>query len=195
MVVVGALIGFSALVVLAFGLRSIVHRHHTGHSGWLVSPTASAYVGDGLFAVGVVGTLLAPTLQLLGLAHSFEVPGGGLLDTLGILLLTAGSVTALVAQAQMGVAWRAGIDLSADAPLVRSGLFAVVRNPFYLGFIVASAGVALVVPGVVSLVAWIALIAGCEVDVRMVEEPHLRSVHGAKYADYVENTPRFFPTP
>ncbi|MCZ7530606.1 MAG: isoprenylcysteine carboxylmethyltransferase family protein [Acidimicrobiia bacterium] len=196
---IGALIGFSTLVVLAFGFRTVLHRRRTGRTGWLVSPTSAARVGDGLATIGVFGTLLAPTLHLLDIGApldaSSDTTDGAFLGSVGLVLLIIGSVTALVAQAQMGTAWRAGIDLSANVPLVRSGLFAVVRNPFYLGFIVASAGVVLMVPGMVSLVGWMALVAGCEIDVRLVEEPHLRSVHPAEYAEYVEHTPRFVPIP
>ena len=104
-----------------------------------------------------------------------------------------GAASALVAQSQMGVAWRAGINVSEQHGLVRRGLFSVVRNPFYLGMITASFGVALMVPNIAALVGWAAVTVGCEIDVRLVEEPHLRAVHGEVFAAYQRSTPRFVP--
>jgi protein-S-isoprenylcysteine O-methyltransferase Ste14 len=113
----------------------------------------------------------------------------------GAVLLGAGAIVAIVAQSQMGRAWRAGIELSTRHELVVGGLFGIVRNPFYTGILTASAGVVLMTPNVTSIAGWLALLIGSETDVRMVEEPHLRSVHGPEYATYEHSTPRFLPSP
>jgi protein-S-isoprenylcysteine O-methyltransferase Ste14 len=190
-----ALIGFAALLLLAFGVRTAVHARRTATTGWVVPPTAAARVGDGLFmvgALGALGTLLSPALVLADLLE----PSYDALTTeiVGTVLLTVGATIALVAQAQMGTVWRAGIDLSRDDPLLTHGLFRTVRNPFYLGVILASAGVTLMVPTGVALASWAALVIGCSIDVRLVEEPHLRAAHGADYERYAAATPRFVPS-
>lgn len=191
----GALAGFVALVVAAFGLRTVLHRRRTGTTGWLTPPSPAAWVGDGLFALGAGGTAAAPALDL------FDVLGQiGLFDKLavaaaGAALLAGGAALALTAQAQMGAAWRAGIELSSSYDLVRGGMFRVVRNPFYVGVILASAGVALMVPNFVSFAGGVALVLGCQIDVRLVEEPHLRAVHGKAFLRYEASVPRFVPKP
>ncbi|MGH8986791.1 MAG: methyltransferase family protein [Acidimicrobiia bacterium] len=78
--------------------------------------------------------------------------------------------------------------------LVCHGLFRVVRNPFYLGIILAVAGVVLMVPSVVAALGWIAVVLGCEIDVRLVEEPHLSKALGPRYREYAAAaTGRFLP--
>ena len=173
----------------------MLHRRRTGTSGWLRPPNGTASVGDTLFTLGIVAVAVAPVLDLL------DAPGRvKFLDHLaasvpGAVLLGGGAVVAVVAQAQMGTAWRAGIELSARSELVMHGLFGLVRNPFYTGMLTASAGVVLMAPNVAAVAGWLALLIGSEIDVRMVEEPALRSAHSGSYATYEHSTPRFLPSP
>lgn len=188
-----ALIGYATLLVGAFGVRTVLHRRRTGSSGWLTPPTPAASAGDGLFALGVAAVLAAPVLDLTGRLGRLGPLDHAAVQLVGAALLGAGAAVALVAQAQMRTAWRAGIEVVEQHELVRDGLFSVVRNPFYLGMLAASLGVALMVPNVLSLGGWLAVLVGCEIDVRLVEEPHLRRVHGPAFAAYARSTPRFLP--
>ncbi|MGH9216257.1 MAG: methyltransferase family protein [Acidimicrobiales bacterium] len=193
MTATAALVGYATFLAAAFGVRSVIHRRRTGATAWLVPPTPAARVGDGLFAVGVAAIVVAPVLDLAGWLEPLGAPDQLPVNAAGVVLLAGGAAVALVAQAQMGTAWRAGIEVAERYDLVRAGLFSIVRNPFYLGTLTASLGVALMVPSVASLAGWLAVLAGCEVDVRLVEEPHLRAVHGAAYAAYEGSVPRFVP--
>lgn len=189
-----ALGGFATLLAAAFGLRTLVHRRRTGTTGWVPAPTPAARAGDGLFAVGAAATLAAPALELAGVVRPWPPAARSRASaSAGAALVVAGSAVSLTAQGHMGSAWRAGIDLSADDELVTTGLFRVVRNPFYTGILLAAAGAALMVPSAVALAAWVALLAGCQIDVRLVEEPHLRAAHGEAYSRYEASTPRFLP--
>jgi protein-S-isoprenylcysteine O-methyltransferase Ste14 len=49
------------------------------------------------------------------------------------------------------------------------------------------------VPTWVSALALVALVAGVQMQVRAVEEPYLRAVHGAAYDAYAARTGRFVP--
>lgn len=193
MVTAAALAGFSLLLVAAFGIRSVLHWRQTGATGWVTPPTRAAWIGDGLFTLGLVGSLAAGSLDMVGVIDPIEVIDAPATSIAGAVLVGGGMLVALTAQAQMGAAWRAGIEVSGRDALVRRGLFARVRNPFYLGMALASGGVALMVPNVAALVAWGALVAGCEIDVRLVEEPHLSATHGEAYRDYAAATGRFVP--
>lgn len=188
-----ALLGYGALLTGAFGVRTVLHHARTGVSGWLTPPTAAAWAGDGLFAAGAVAVVAAPVLQIVGVLPVSRRLDHVAIPLAGVALLAGGATIALVAQAQMRGAWRAGIEIAKSYELVRRGLFSVVRNPFYLGMMIASSGVALMVPNLASLTGWVALTVGCEIDVRLVEEPHLRTVHGAVFAVYERSTPRFIP--
>lgn len=188
-----ALSGFAGLILIVFGARTIIQLGRTGTSGWRLAPTRAARAGDALFAVGVLGTLASPALVLADAIGRLPVLDAAPLGWLGVPCLLVGAGVAVTAQAQMGAAWRAGIDFAADGPLVTRGLFRVVRNPFYLGICLAAGGAALMVPTWVSLIAELVLVTGCNIDVRLVEEPHLRARHGTRFDAYAARTPRFVP--
>jgi protein-S-isoprenylcysteine O-methyltransferase Ste14 len=188
-----ALITFATLLVASFGFRTLVHLHRTGTSGWLMPTTLAGRIGDTLFVLGALGTCLAPALVLADVLDSMTAMEFLIADAAGVALLFVGSSVALAAQAQMGTAWRAGIDLAHDYQLVTHGVFRVVRNPFYSGICTASLGVWLIVPTIIGIVATLLLMIGCTIDVRLVEEPHLRSIHGTQYDAYAAATPRFLP--
>lgn len=190
---VAALAGYGLLLMLAFGLRTVLHVRRTGASGWMRPPTAAAWAGDGLFTVGVAAVAAGPASHLLDAPGRLGVIDGLAVNGVGALLLAAGAVVALVAQHQMGPAWRAGLDVAERDELVVHGLFRFVRNPFYSGMLTASLGVALMAPHVASIAGCLAMAVGCAIDVRRIEEPHLRKVHGEAYADYERSTPRFLP--
>jgi len=190
---VGALFGFGALLVSVFGARTVIQQHRTGDAGWRAPPTRAAWAGDGLFTLGVGSGIAVPVLALVDAVEPIDALNRLPIQVTGAVLLIAGGGIALVAQAQMGAAWRAGIDVSGRYELVREGLFRVVRNPFYLGMIMAAAGVALMVPNVVAVAGWVAVVVGCEIDVRLVEEPHLEAAKGCGYREYAAVTGRFLP--
>lgn len=54
-------------------------------------------------------------------------------------------------------------------------------------------GRALAVHDLVALLAVPLVVSGLELQVRMVEEPHLEAVHGARYRDYQRRVGRFVP--
>jgi protein-S-isoprenylcysteine O-methyltransferase Ste14 len=72
-------------------------------------------------------------------------------------------------------------------------VFAAVRNPIYTAMIASFAGLALLVPGPVSFGSVILLVIALEMQTRLVEEPHLRRVHGGTYLDYGSRVGRFVP--
>ena len=90
----------------------------------------------------------------------------------------------------MGRSWRIGIDTVDRPPLVRAGIFALSRNPIFLGKRVNLAGLFLVAPNAATLAALIVGEALIQVQVRL-EEVHLESVFGSDYRAYRGGTPRW----
>ena len=68
-----------------------------------------------------------------------------------------------------------------------------MRNPIFSGAALTAAGLALVVPNVLSLAMLVLFVAGLEIQVRLVEEPYLLRVHGEAYRRYAARTGRFLP--
>ena len=86
-----------------------------------------------------------------------------------------------------------GVDPGEQTRLVTGGPFALVRNPIYAGMIPFFAGIALLVPNPVTIAGAVLLVVALELQTRRVEEPYLRKVHGASYADYRARVGRFLP--
>jgi protein-S-isoprenylcysteine O-methyltransferase Ste14 len=99
----------------------------------------------------------------------------------------------LAAQFTMGDSWRIGVDAEARTALVTTGIFRTVRNPIFSAMILAVAGFVLLVPNVYALAALAVLLLGLELQVRGVEEPYLRAVHGEMYRAYATRAGRFLP--
>ncbi|RSM74883.1 isoprenylcysteine carboxyl methyltransferase [Actinoplanes sp. ATCC 53533] len=189
-------LGFYLLgLVLAFGVRSIVQWRRTGDTGLRLDAGrigSLRWWAKLSFLAALVLGLAGPVAALAGLA------GLGALNhravaVAGLVLAGAGIGATLLAQLTMGASWRIGVDPQERTALVTASAFAVVRNPIFTAMIVTSAGLALMVPNVVSLAATVVLIASIQVQVRAVEEPYLVRTHGQAYTDYAARVGRFLP--
>jgi protein-S-isoprenylcysteine O-methyltransferase Ste14 len=110
-------------------------------------------------------------------------------------VLAAGGVVVvtLAAQQAMSSSWRIGVDESERTDLVRSGVFAQVRNPVFTAMIAVSLGVALMVPTLAAVAALACLVVAVQIQVRVIEEPYLQRVHGPAYTAYRARSGRFLP--
>jgi len=111
----------------------------------------------------------------------------------GLVLALAGFVATLAGQIGMGASWRVGVDPEERTTLVTTGVFALVRNPVFTAMVVAQAGIVLIVPTWVTGLALVALVVAVQLQVRAVEEPYLRAVHGGAYDAYAAQAGRFVP--
>lgn len=93
----------------------------------------------------------------------------------------------------MGDAWRGDADPEARTELVTTGPFRFVRNPVFTATAATAAGLALLVPNVLAFGMLVAFLSSLQIQVRRVEEPYLRRVHGAAYQRYAARTGRFLP--
>jgi protein-S-isoprenylcysteine O-methyltransferase Ste14 len=192
---ISALVLFVIGTSLVVGLRTLVqwrrtkdtgHRHDTGSRG------SAAWWGKQL--MGVANLLVAggPIAALLGLS---PLPGldREALNAAGLIITVLAIAFTTLAQFNMGDSWRIGVDRREHTSLVTDGFFGLARNPIFTGFVVISAGLALMVPNVVAIVGVIAVITAVQVTVRLVEEPYLVATHGAGYLRYAAQVGRFVP--
>lgn len=108
----------------------------------------------------------------------------------GWAILLASLCWVMIAQMQMGASWRIGIDLKNETPLVRSGLFALSRNPIFLAMRASLFGLLLVHSNALTLVLAVAGELLMQLQVRQ-EEAFLLERHGEAYRDYCTQTPRW----
>ncbi|MDQ8703877.1 isoprenylcysteine carboxylmethyltransferase family protein [Streptomyces sp. LHD-70] len=190
-----ALALFAGWAVTAFGIRSVIQARRTGDTGFRGlsgRPGSASWWAGVLFVLALLGGGAAPIASLTGLP---DLPSTGwpLLRGAGLVITLAGITATLLAQSAMGTSWRVGVDAGERTVLVTSGMFAAVRNPVFTAMAVTATGLALMVPNAVALLALTALVTAVQLQVRIVEEPYLRSVHGEAYDAYARRAGRFWP--
>jgi protein-S-isoprenylcysteine O-methyltransferase Ste14 len=185
-----ALLGFFVLFFLsAFVWRSLVVYRRSGKNPLVLSVNDDAYgyVGRAfktvIAAVAVVVTLNAVnpgSVLWLGVIALLQDRG---LEIAGWMLLLVSLGWMLVAQMQMGISWRVGIDSQNATPLVSRGLFTLSRNPIFLAMRVNLLGLFLILPNGATLATLVAGELLMQIQVRL-EEAHLAALHGELYAQY-----------
>ena len=188
-----ALVLYVVALVVLFGVRSWVQRRRTGSAGFhgiSGTPADAGWLGGVLFVVAMVLGLAGPSLAVADVVAT-DPPLG--LQIAGLVLALVGFAATLAAQTGMGESWRIGVDTGERTELVTTGVFAHVRNPIFTAMVVAQLGVVLMVPTWVSVLALVVLVVAVQLQVRAVEEPYLRSVHGDAYGTYSAATGRFLP--
>lgn len=191
-----ALVLYLVWTCLAFGLRTAIQRRRTGDSGLRLGagpPGTPEWWARLTFVLALVLGLLAPIAARAGLVEPLAALDDPAVAYLGLMLVVLGGLGTFVVQGAMGDSWRIGVDESERTALVTGGPFSVVRNPIFSAMAVTAVGFALMVPSVIALTGLALLALALELQVRAVEEPYLRRVHGEAYARYAARVGRFVP--
>jgi protein-S-isoprenylcysteine O-methyltransferase Ste14 len=191
---VAAMALFVVFLAVVAGARTWIQLRRTGDLGVRrasarrnpVQRRIDALASVGALAVGV----LSPVAALIGLDPLVR---GGFVEVGALVLAVAGIVATFAAQLAMGESWRVGVDPDERTELVTSGPFRLVRNPILTAVLITCAGLVLMVPTVVGLAGLVAVVAANQLLVRLIEEPHLRRVHGKDYLRYAATVGRFVP--
>ena len=184
-----------AYVVVAFGARTWWQLKTCGDTGFrgLSGARGSVQWWAGvLFALALVAGFAGPVAGLLGLPD-LPVVDRPWIGFAGAGMALFGMVGTVMSQLAMGASWRVGVDASERTSLVVDGPFAFVRNPVFTAMLVTGAGIALMVPNLVAVLGWVALLVAVEIQVRVVEEPYLELAHGDGYRGYAAHAGRFVP--
>ena len=190
-----ALVLFGIYLGVGFGLRTWIQVRRTGDSGFRgisgTFGTAEWWAGV-LFVVALLTGVLGPVSALVGV-EPLDALSAPVIQWTGVGVTLLGIVATFVTQLEMGASWRIGVDETEHTDLVTTGPFAMVRNPIFSAIAATGAGLALVVPNAVSLLGVVLLMVTLELQVRVVEEPFLRKLHGAEYETYAARVGRFLP--
>jgi protein-S-isoprenylcysteine O-methyltransferase Ste14 len=189
---VGLLVVYLAL---AFGVRVAVALRTTGRTGiaGLGGAPPLELLGGGLFALALAMGAANPVLALADALEPIDDLETDVLRAIGFALCGVGIAGTFQAQLAMGASWRIGVDENERTELVTGGVFALSRNPIYAFMMIAWVGFALLVPTWLSLASIPVGIIAFEVQVRLVEEPHLIRVHGEAYRAWASRVGRFVP--
>ena len=153
--------------------------------------TSTAAIGSAAFFVVAPGTFvgLGPWL----ITH-WEIPGSSPLRIIfGVVLIVVGLVPPIHAFIQFVKAGGTPMPIAPTERLVVTGFNRFVRNPMYLGLLIAILGQALLFdsPWLVlyAAIGWIATASF----VRWYEEPTLVRTYGEQYEEYRRNVAAWMP--
>lgn len=109
---------------------------------------------------------------------------------IGVGLCFTGLLVLFISLVSFGKSFRVGIDVDKPDELVTTGIFAISRNPIYVGFALVLIGQFLVFPNWVPLVY---LVAGALLFHRQVlrEEEFMRQHYGHEYTEYCRRVRRY----
>jgi protein-S-isoprenylcysteine O-methyltransferase Ste14 len=191
-----ALALYGVYFLVAFVLRGVMQKRRTGETGFKGlrpgAPAVEVVAGAG-FVVALLAGGAAPALALADVAAPIAALDGGAGHAIGAVLAIGGIAATFAAQVAMGASWRVGVDPGERTDLVTTGPFALVRNPIFSAMLPTALGLTLLVPSWVAIAGLVGLLLALELQVRVVEEPYLRSVHGEAYDRYAARVGRFVP--
>lgn len=169
-------------IVAATLVRGIAIRRKTGDRPWaFASAKGVQRIAGSSFAFSVAALIAAAALA--------PVSDTGWTITAAIIAIV-GAAIVMVAQVQMGRAWRVGVR-EGDAPLfISHGLFRYSRNPIFVGMMLVGLSAAMVSGTWWSWSALAVFIASCAVQVR-IEEAHLEASFGQSYREFRSSVPRW----
>ena len=191
-----ALVLYAVWFAVAFVVRGAIQLRRTGDHGFRIGteqPLTLAWWARIGFILAMVIGLLAPIAASTDLVEPPDGWTNAATGRAGVIVAVLGIVATFVVQVLMGESWRVGVDPEERTALVRRGPFGVVRNPIFTTMTVTAVGLALLVPSAISFAGLAALVVALELQVRAVEEPYLRRVHGEAYRRYCAEVGRFVP--
>lgn len=178
-------IPFAAMIAIiaATVLRGIAIRRHTGdHPLAFLDATGIQRIAGMSFAASTAALIVASGMAARDAMSDLALPAA--------VVALVGDAVVIVAQVQMGRAWRIGVR-EGDAPLfVSHGLFRFSRNPIFVGMITVGLAAALASQLWWAWAALAVFIVSCAVQVR-VEERHLEASFGQSYRDFRATVPRW----
>lgn len=169
-------------IVAATLVRGIAIRRKTGDRPWaFASAKGVQRIAGSSFAFSVAALIAAAALAPAS-DTGWTIPAA--------IIATVGAAIVVVAQVQMGRAWRVGVR-EGDAPLfISHGLFRYSRNPIFVGMMLVGLSAAMVSGTWWSWSALAVFIASCAVQVR-IEEAHLEASFGQSYREFRSSVPRW----
>jgi protein-S-isoprenylcysteine O-methyltransferase Ste14 len=112
----------------------------------------------------------------------------------GVLLAAGGLTLHARARRALGVHWTSTVTVRPGHPIVRSGPYAVIRHPLYLGVVLLAAGTVLAHPSTATICVAAGLAAGVALKIP-AEERALRAACGDAWQHYAESVPALVPRP
>ena len=191
-----ALVLVALFILLAVLGRVLLHYKIAGDHGLRPAKQSSPYIVkliSLLFGASFIAICISVIKESIGAPAILTVPNT-VNEWCGLLVGVLGIALTVYSQYQMGRDWRIGVDESEKTDLVKHGIYSHVRNPIYTGVMVFCMALVLLNPGILILISCVCVFISIELQVRLVEEPHLQRLHGNKFTQYKNTTGSYFPS-
>jgi protein-S-isoprenylcysteine O-methyltransferase Ste14 len=184
-----------AYLLVTFVLPSMRVYKQTG-----INPVTFGKSGNAHDYIGTIMKVLTGLLVVAVLLFSFSKEAYSYLNPFvylqkswliytGLLLIHAALTWIVIAQSHMKQSWRIGVDEKNRTALITTGLFGISRNPVFLGMIISTAGIFLILPNAITFFVTVASYIIIQVQIRL-EEEHLQKMHGTVYSQYKQKIRR-----
>lgn len=151
--------------------------------------TASIILTNLCIFMTIVSTYSEHWYQLMGVILFLRSP---ITAYAGLSLFGISFIMGWFFSAQMKESWRVGVHENQKTELIQNGIYAYIRNPYFLSYFVMLFSLFLVRPSLVMTVLVIGTVAifHCMV---LKEESYLLTIHGKEYEKYKNTTGRYIP--
>ncbi len=178
-----------AYLFITFVLPSISVYKQTGINPVTFGKSDNAHDYIGTVMKVLTGLLIVAVLlfsfgtEAYSYLNPFEYLQKEWLTYTGLFLIHVALIWIVIAQSHMKQSWRIGIDAKNKTALVTNCLFSISRNPVFLGMIVSTAGIFLILPNAITFFITVTSYIIIQIQIRL-EEEHLHKLHGTQYNIY-----------
>lgn len=184
-----------AYLIITFVLPSIRVYRQTGINPVTFGKNDNAHDYIGSIMKVLTGLLIVAVLffSFSAKAYQYLVPINYLQVTwvkyTGLILIHASFIWIVIAQYHMKQSWRIGVDEKNKTELITTGFFSLSRNPIFLGMILSTVGIFLIIPNTITFFTMAATYIIIQIQIRL-EEEHLVKQHGTIYTEYKQRVRR-----
>ena len=151
--------------------------------------TSSIILSTACILLTIVSVFFEPFYQLTGVISFIRFP---LIAYLGLVLFGVSILLGAIFSAQLKDSWRVGVHEDQKTTLIKDGVYAHIRNPYFLSYFIMFFSMLCIRPSLLLLALILAAVTVFHKMVRK-EERYLSGVHGREYEEYKNQTGRYLP--
>ena len=184
------LVTLTALYLFMFITRNLLVMKRTGQPVRKADLLVRSAIISSTFCFIV--TILSTSDKWYDFMGKIAILRSPVLSYLGLLLFLISIILCWVFSSQLKDSWRVGVLEDQRTVLITDGVYAYVRNPYFVSYFIMFLSLLLIRPSIVLLVL---VILPVIVFHKMVlkEEAYLLKMHGKEYENYKAKTGRYLP--
>lgn len=185
------LITLTALYLFMFIARNIAVKKRIEQpvrkADWLVSSVIA------LTTFCFIVTLISTSDRIYSFIGEIDFLRSSITSHLGLLLFLISIILCWIFSSQLRDSWRVGVLEGQKTTLIKNGVYAYVRNPYFDAYFLMYLSLFLIRPSILLLILVATLVFVLHKMV-LKEEAYLLKTHGKEYEKYKAETGRYLPS-